>query len=112
MEVTTPTFYNRDTSSTPETMFGVVFGVVPEPAAPRYRSGSSLRLGTARTKLGAVPYKQTVMNWIGDFNPKVMSVAELVGGRPWRTHKTLRYLFDRTRKFQLYAFLIKYLNNC
>ncbi|OUJ74759.1 hypothetical protein [Hymenobacter crusticola] len=85
---------------TVETMFGVVFGVVPE----HQRKGVEAALVYATAQLvqkpGAVPYKQTVMNWIGDFNPKMMAVAELVGGRPWRTHETLRYLFDRTREFQ------------
>jgi hypothetical protein len=41
-----------------------------------------------------------VMNWIGDFNPKMMRVAESIDGRIWRTHATYRYLFDRTKPFE------------
>ncbi|OON67637.1 hypothetical protein [Hymenobacter sp. CRA2] len=86
--------------STVKTMFGVVFGVVPE----QQRKGVEAAMVYASSQLiqkpGAIPYTQTVMNWIGDFNPKMMTVAKLVGGEPWREHQTLRYLFDRTREFQ------------
>ncbi|MDZ7777561.1 MAG: hypothetical protein U5L09_19085 [Bacteroidales bacterium] len=34
------------------------------------------------------------MNWIGDFNPKMMHVAEQVGGKVLKVHHTYRYLFD------------------
>ena len=40
------------------------------------------------------------MNWIGDFNPKMMRMAEALGGTIWRTHATYRYLFDRTKLFE------------
>lgn len=83
-----------------KTLFGVVFGVVPE----HQRKGVEAAMVYASAQLiqkpGAVPYTQSVMNWIGDFNPKMMSVVKLIGAEPWREHQTLRYLFDRTREFQ------------
>jgi len=40
------------------------------------------------------------MNWIGDFNPKMMRVAEQVGGKILKTHHTYRFLFDRNKEFK------------
>ena len=40
------------------------------------------------------------MNWIGDFNPTMMRVAERVGAKIRKTHITYRYLFDRTKEFK------------
>jgi hypothetical protein len=34
------------------------------------------------------------MNWIGDFNPKMMRVAENVGGEIRKVHATYRMFFD------------------
>lgn len=85
---------------TVQTMFGVVFGVVPEQQRKGVEAAMVYASSLLIQKPGAVPYKQTVMNWIGDFNPKMMTVAKLVGGEPWREHQTLRYYFDRTREFQ------------
>ncbi|KAA9339882.1 hypothetical protein F0P96_04495 [Hymenobacter busanensis] len=85
---------------TVKTLFGVVFGVVPE----HQRKGVEAAMVYASAQLiqkpGALQYTETVMNWIGDFNPKMMTVVELIGGKPWREHQTLRYLFDRTRPFE------------
>lgn len=85
---------------TVQTMFGVVFGVVPEQQRKGVEAAMVYASSLLIQKPGAVPYKQTVMNWIGDFNPKMMTVTKLVGGEPWREHQTLRYYFDRTREFQ------------
>ncbi|MCC3159054.1 hypothetical protein LJ737_17560 [Hymenobacter sp. 15J16-1T3B] len=85
---------------TVKTMFGVVFGVVPEHQRKGVEAAMVYASSLLIQKPGAIPYTQTVMNWIGDFNPKMMTVTKLVGGQPWREHQTLRYLFDRTREFQ------------
>jgi hypothetical protein len=88
-----------------KTLFGVVFGVVPE----HQRKGVEAAMVYASAQLiqkpGAIPYTQSVMNWIGDFNPKMMSVLKLIGAEPWREHQTLRYLFDRRREFQRHPVL-------
>ncbi|WP_303311542.1 hypothetical protein [Hymenobacter sp. BT730] len=83
-----------------KTMFGVVFGVVPEHQRKGVEAALVYATSLVVQKPGEIPYTQTIMNWIGDFNPKMMNVAELVGARPWRTHETLRFLFDSTREFQ------------
>ncbi|MEZ4807638.1 MAG: hypothetical protein R2815_09260 [Flavobacteriales bacterium] len=45
-------------------------------------------------------YKDTVLTWIGDFNPKMIRVCENLGAENYRTLSTYRYLFDRTKPFE------------
>ena len=78
---------------------GLVFGVVPE----HQRKGVEGALIVAYTKMAWVKgfqYSDLEMNWIGDFNPKMMRVAEQIGSRIFKTHITYRKLFDETREFK------------
>jgi len=45
------------------------------------------------------PYRELELNWIGDFNPTMMRIAEMVGCKIKKTHVTYRYLFDRSKPF-------------
>jgi len=45
-------------------------------------------------------YKEVELSWAGDFNPKIVSLYESVGGKLAKTHYTYRYLFDRTKPFK------------
>jgi hypothetical protein len=45
-------------------------------------------------------YKETVLTWIGDFNPRMLKVAENLGAKNYRTLATFRYLFDRSKPFE------------
>ncbi|MDQ4141558.1 MAG: hypothetical protein M3142_13695, partial [Bacteroidota bacterium] len=47
-----------------------------------------------------IPYQDIVMNWIGDFNPKMMRVAEQIDAHIYKTHHTYRKLFDETKEFK------------
>ena len=40
------------------------------------------------------------LSWVGDFNPKMRSLYEAVGGKLAKKHLTLRYLFDRNAEFE------------
>jgi hypothetical protein len=40
------------------------------------------------------------LSWVGDFNPKMRSLYEAVGGELAKKHETLRYLFDREAAFE------------
>ncbi len=44
-------------------------------------------------------YKELELSWAGDFNPKIVSLYESVGGKHVKTHYTMRYLFDRNKPF-------------
>jgi len=82
------------------TLTGIAFGIVP--AHQRKGLETAFILAASKTVQDAtqVHYDDFVMNWIGDFNPKMMRVAETIGGEIWRTHGTYRYLFDRTKPFE------------
>ncbi len=42
------------------------------------------------------------LSWVGDFNPKMRSMYEAVGGKLAKKHLTMRYLFDRDAEFERY----------
>jgi len=45
------------------------------------------------------------MQWIGEFNPKMINVAESLGTYRSRLLTTYRYLFDRTKEFKRHPVL-------
>ena len=45
-------------------------------------------------------YTEVELSWAGDFNPKILTVYEAVGGKKAKTHYTMRYLFDREKPFK------------
>jgi hypothetical protein len=82
---------------------GLVFGVVPEHQGKGVDcfmiiEGANL---IQKEKL----YEQYEMQWIGDFNPKMVSVAENLGTHKTRVLKTYRYLFDPTKEFKRHPIL-------
>ena len=80
-------------------MIGLVFGVVPEHQGKGIEG--ALVIATAEMVQEKYPrYENLEMNWIGDFNPKMIRVAEQVGGDIVKTHHTYRKLFDETREFK------------
>jgi hypothetical protein len=83
---------------------GLVFGVVPEFQAmgiDAYIIGESAKIIQPQTA-----YSEYEMQWIGDFNPKMINVAENFGDT-FRTRRliTYRYLFDRSREFKRHPIL-------
>ncbi len=44
-------------------------------------------------------YKQIELSWVGDFNPKMISLYLAVGAYHAKTHHTYRYLFNPETKF-------------
>jgi len=79
---------------------GMVFGVVPEWQGTGI---DSYIIGECR-KLIQVPsylYTDYEVQWIGDFNPKMINVAENFGDTfRSRNLVTYRYLFDRTKEYK------------
>jgi hypothetical protein len=84
--------------------FGILFGVVPE----HQGKGVDGAMIMEARKLWQGPYKRYEdyeMNWIGDFNPKMINVVEQVGGFVSKTHITYRKLFDETKPFTRHPIL-------
>jgi hypothetical protein len=78
---------------------GLVFGVVPEyqgKGIDAYIVGEADKT----VKLPSFEYNEYEMQWIGDFNPKMINVAQGLGEvHQSRKLTTYRYLFDRTKEF-------------
>jgi hypothetical protein len=84
---------------------GLVFGVVPEfqgKGVDLYMIAEAAKLVQPYTA-----YTEYEMQWIGEFNPKMINVAENFGDT-FRSRKliTYRYLFDRTKEFKLHPVLL------
>lgn len=76
----------------------LIMGVVPK----YQRSGIESAIFWHQDKLmkKKPQYKEIELSWAGDFNPKIVSIYESVGGKHVKTHYTMRYLFDRNRPFE------------
>jgi len=81
----------------PKKMFGVIYGVVPEHQG---KGVDSAMLVYAQQALQAAGYTDIEMNWIGDFNPRMMATMRSIGAKICKTHATYRKLFDETREFE------------
>ncbi|MFT7611858.1 MAG: hypothetical protein ACI9J3_000805 [Parvicellaceae bacterium] len=84
----------RKTSST---MVGIVFGVVKD-FQGKGIEGAMIKW----TEENIVPlnrYNETILTWIGDFNPSMIKLCENLGTEKFRTLATYRYLFDRDATF-------------
>ena len=84
---------------------GVVFGVVPEwqgKGIDAYIIGECSKI----VQVDPLLYTEYEMQWIGDFNIKMINVAESLGDTfRSRNLTTYRYLFDRTKEFRRHPFL-------
>ena len=85
-------------------MTGLVFGVVPEfqgkgvDAYIIYESKTFFEKNTSH-------YTEFEMQWIGDFNPKMLNIARTLGDTyTSRKLTTYRYQFDRTMAFERHPF--------
>jgi hypothetical protein len=80
-------------------MLGLVFGVSPKFQGKGVEG--ALVIATAEMVQDAYHrYPFLEMNWIGDFNPKMIRVVQQVGGEVFKTHATYRKLFDETKEFK------------
>ncbi|SHM12914.1 hypothetical protein [Chitinophaga sp. CF418] len=82
---------------------GIVFGVVPEFQGKGV--DAFMIVEGAKVIQGTLSYRQYELQWIGDFNPKMLNIAESLGTRPSRKLITYRYLFDRTKEFHRHPML-------
>jgi hypothetical protein len=76
---------------------GIVFGIVPEYHG---KGIDAFMIYEAYKVVIKLSYTEYEMQWIGDFNPKMINVAENLGDT-YRSRQltTYRYIFDRTREF-------------
>ncbi len=82
---------------------GIVFGIVPE--FQGIGADSYMILEGAHVIQGEHLYDDYEMQWIGDFNPKMVNVAESLGTHISRRLRTYRYLFDREKEYKRHPML-------
>ncbi len=85
--------------------FGILFGVVPEHQGLGVDGALIMAAAREQYQTGKMPYKEFEMNWIGDFNPKMIQVVEQVGGYVAKRHITYRKLFDESKPFKRHPIL-------
>ena len=88
----------------PSTKFtGIVFGIVPEFQG---KGIDAFMVCEAYKTVIHTQYSEYEMQWIGDFNPKMLNVARGLGEvHETRMLTTYRYLFDRTKEFKRHPIL-------
>jgi hypothetical protein len=84
---------------------GLVFGIVPAfqgKGVDAYIIAESAKVIQREN----VPYTEYEMQWIGDFNPKMLNIAENLG-EVFRSRNliTYRYLFNRQQVFHRHPIL-------
>lgn len=79
---------------------GIVFGVTPDHQRKGVEGGLVVSYVKNLAWKKGFQYKDIEMNWIGDFNPKMIRVVEQIGSKLLKTHITYRKLFDETKEFQ------------
>jgi len=83
---------------------GLAFGVVPEWQAKGVDSYMIME-GAKIIQVGLI-YEKYEMQWIGEFNPKMINIAENLGTHHSRVLTTYRYFFDRTKEFKRHPILL------
>ena len=83
---------------------GLVFGIVPEFQGKGV--DAFMIMEGAKIIQVQMLYDDYEMQWIGEFNPKMINVAESLGTYRSRKLITYRYLFDRTKEFIPHPILV------
>ncbi len=85
--------------SKPSFVWGLAFGVTPKFQGIGMESyvlnSAAEYLRTKRPN-----YKEVIVTWIGDFNPKMMHVTKSMGAKNYHDLKTYRKLFDENAVFE------------
>ena len=83
---------------------GIVYGIIPEFQGKGV--DAFMIVEAAKIVQPTTSYTEYEMQWIGDFNPKMLNVAQGLGD-VYQSRKltTYRYLFDRTREFKRHPIL-------
>ena len=82
---------------------GIAFGIIPEFQA---KGVDAYIIVEAGKMVNTTHYTEYEMQWIGDFNPKMVNLVRALGNNfQSRQLTTYRYIFDRTREFKRHPIL-------
>lgn len=79
-------------------IYSLATGIVPEHQNKGVDAGIVIAAAKVVQPLGR--YDELELTWIGDFNPKMVSMNETVGAKLFKTHHTYRKLFDESKPFE------------
>ena len=83
---------------------GIVFGVIPE----YHGTGvDSFMITEGKKVIESIGYEDYEMQWIGDFNPKMIKVAENLGSHLSRRLRTYRIHFDLSKPVERHKMIGK-----
>ena len=82
-------------------ILGIIYGVVPEHQGKGVENALIMSTQNAFLRAG---YTDIEMNWIGDFNPRMLVVTRSIGSKIIKTHATYRKLFV-DRPFERYPII-------
>jgi hypothetical protein len=85
------------------TMLGIVFGVSKEYQGRGVEGAMIKYCGEVVVPMGR--YKETILTWIGDFNPRMLKVIGNLGTELYRTLTTYRIYFDSSIPFERHPVL-------
>ncbi len=92
-------FYHLKIKKSCKKALGLIFGIAEEHQRKGLEGAMIWKFReTALTT--SFPYRELELNWIGDFNPTMMRIAEMIGFSIRKTHITYRFLFDREKEFK------------
>jgi len=84
---------------------GVIFGVIPEFQGRGVESAIALSFSRVCWVPG-YQYEELELNWIGDFNPKMLAIINILGAKKYKTYISYRYLFDPNQPFTRHPVLL------
>jgi len=82
---------------------GIIFGVIPEFQGIGVDAYTIIE--AAKTIQSQLIYEDYELQWIGDFNPKMINIAENLGTYISRKLITYRYIFNKETEFQRHPIL-------
>lgn len=94
--------YYKNTVKT-KRIVGIVFGVIPEFQGKGV--DNYMVVQCTRQFLHKTHYQDYEMQWIGDFNPKMINIANHLGAEVTRKLITCRKIFDPTIPFERYPII-------
>ncbi len=83
-------------------LLGIIYGVVPDQQG---RGVDQALTAFAQQEFIRAGYADIEMNWIGDFNPRMLVTTRSIGAKIVKTHATYRQLFVADRPFERYPII-------
>ena len=81
-------------------LYGTIYGVIPQFQRKGVEAAMVLHADVVLGKNTKSWFESVEIGWLGDFNPNMLKVAELIDAKLDKTFITYRKLFDETRPFK------------